>query len=540
MGVVVSPEELKERIDIVEVVGHYLPLKRVGSSYRALCPFHAEKTPSFYVSPSKQIYHCFGCGAGGDAIKFVMEYEKVDYWEALEKIASLYNLELKLPQKGRWEFSSPILEEVARYYQTLLHHPLPPEVGHPTPLHYLLGRGLKPEIIEKFQLGYAPEAEIQLKSFRERGFNFRELERLGVLVPGRRGPFPRLIERVTFPIHSPRGKVIAFGGRSLTNHPAKYLNFSNTPIFNKSRTFYGFHLARDRIVRQRRAIIVEGYLDVIALHQAGFTEAIATLGTALTPSHLPQLSRLECKVILAYDGDPAGRSSALKGAQLLYRQGFEGGVVLFEGGKDPADLVKEGRDLTPYFQDPIPFERFIVEELLSKYNLDIGSHRQKAYRELISFIESVEPVLRDPLYLQLKRYFPTNSFYISPSPPPAPPPISKIDRGEGSILKTALHNPELLEWLVEVLPPEAFTFHREEAEALYYSRPSEKLKLLEMEGSLPILSEKSFKRQVRGLLLNYYQKLLKQLPSSLSPAERGERLRELVHKIRELKKGEWV
>jgi len=557
-------EELKARIDIVEVIGHYLPLKRVGSNYRTLCPFHGERTPSFYVSPSKQIYHCFGCGAGGDAIKFVMEYEKVEYWDALEKIASLYNIKLETPRRRGGGGFSPILEKVGELYRTFLNHPLPENALAKTPMEYLTGRGLKPAIIEQFQIGYAPDRELQLKEFRRQGFNFQELERLGVLVKGNWGYYPRLTDRIIFPIHSPKGKIIAFGGRTLLAHPAKYINFTNTPIFNKSRTFYGLHLARKQAVRKKRIIIVEGYMDVIALHQVGLVESVATLGTALTKLHLPQLHRLESQVIIAYDGDSAGRSSALKGAMLLYREGFEGGVVLFQNGKDPADLVREGVDLLSYFQKPVRFEQFIVEGIVAKYNLTIGGQRRRAYRELIGYLESLEPVLREPIKMEMGRFFPEAMGVILSSIPfsnsnSLPPgtnsittpnirennfnslPFGELDLGEASIIKTLLQNPQMIDWAIEVLPPSALFTHSRELEAIYTRTSIPQLDWIEMNNEVFSLTPKEFQYQVRILLLRYYrfqlQKLL-QLPLPLE--EKSKKLRELNYIIQKLRQGEFI
>jgi len=384
-----SIEGLKAIVDIVDVIGNYLQLKKVGANYVALCPFHAEKTPSFYVSPSKQIYHCFGCGASGDAIKFIMEYEKVSYPEAVEKLASLYNYKLEYTSDRRGSGKSKaLLQRVAEYYISQLR----PDTF---PYNYLKKRGVTDTSIEKFQLGYAPDSQTQLHFFQQAGLSFPELERTGVIVKGQRGYYPRLIERITFPIHSPGGQVIAFGGRTLGDHPAKYINFTNTPLFNKSRTFYGLHLAREKVVRKREIVITEGYFDVIMLHQGGVENSVATLGTALTPGHLPQLKKLESRVILLYDGDSAGRSAGLKGAQLLHRNYFEGGVALLPEGKDPADWVAEGRDPQELLKEPIPFPQFILEETLRHYNLKNPVEKHRAFLQLKNYTLSLPQFLKE-------------------------------------------------------------------------------------------------------------------------------------------------
>jgi DNA primase len=253
-----SIENLKSIIDIVDVIGNYLQLKKEGSNYKALCPFHSEKTPSFVVSPSKQIYHCFGCGASGDAIKFVMEMEKLSYPEAIEKLASMYNFKLDYTSSKSF-VKLDVLESVNNYYISNLYK-------NKTALEYLKQRGLKDSTIEKFSLGYAPDSQTQIKYFKNAKLDFKALNDLGVLV---NSEYPRLIERITFPIFSASNKIIAFGGRTITNHPAKYINFTNTKIFNKSKTLYGLNFAREHILRKKELIIVEGYMDVIMLHQAG-------------------------------------------------------------------------------------------------------------------------------------------------------------------------------------------------------------------------------------------------------------------------------
>ena len=333
-----SIENLKSIIDIVDVVGNYVQLKKQGSNYIALCPFHSEKTPSFVVSPSKQIYHCFGCSASGDAIKFIMEIEKLSYPEAIEKLANMYNFKLEYTSSSS-TLKVDILEKVNAFYIQELYK-------NSFAYEYLKQRGINDSTIEKFALGYAPSSLEQFKFFKNANLNKNELITLGVL--SENGEYPRLIERITFPIFSSSGKIIAFGGRTITNHPAKYINFTNTKIFNKSKTFYGLNFAREHILRKKEAIIVEGYMDVIMLHQAGFTNAIATLGTALTPQHLPQLKKLNAKILLSYDSDSAGINAALKASKLLFKDFFEGGVILFPQGLDPADVVKKGEDLDKY------------------------------------------------------------------------------------------------------------------------------------------------------------------------------------------------
>ena len=255
-----SIENLKSIIDVVDVIGNYIQLKKKGGNFTANCPFHSEKTPSFVVSPTKQIYHCFGCGVTGDAISFVMEYEKLSYPEAIEKLANLYNFQLEYT-KNPPTLHRNILEKINSFYkQNLIHNK--------EAFNYLKERGLHENIIEKFELGYAPSSQEQLNFINSSNLPLNEAMELGVFAKGENGVYARLIERITFPIFSNNNKIIAFGGRTISNHPAKYINYTNTKIFNKSKTFYGLNFAREKILRSKEIIITLGYMYVIMLHQS--------------------------------------------------------------------------------------------------------------------------------------------------------------------------------------------------------------------------------------------------------------------------------
>jgi DNA primase len=243
-----SIENLKSITDIVDVIGNYIQLKKKGSNFTALCPFHNEKTPSFVVSPTKQIYHCFGCGASGDAIKFIMDYEKLTYPEAVEKLANMYNFELEYT-KNKTFISTNILEKLNSFYKEKLIH-------NKTAYNYLKKRGLNDNTIEKFALGYAPSSNEQLDFINQSKLPIDEAINLGAFAKGENGIYARLIDRITFPIFSINNKIIAFGGRTISNHPAKYINYTNTKIFNKSKTFYGLNFARDKVLRKKEIIIV--------------------------------------------------------------------------------------------------------------------------------------------------------------------------------------------------------------------------------------------------------------------------------------------
>jgi len=529
-----SIENLKSIVDIVDVVGNYVQLKKQGSNYSALCPFHSEKTPSFIVSPSKQIYHCFGCGASGDAIKFIMDIEKLSYPEAIEKLANIYNFKLEYT-KSNSIIRTDILEKVNAFYIQELYK-------QKNAYEYLKKRGLSDSTIEKFALGYAPDSKKQFEFFKNANLNIKELKELGVL--SENGEYPRLIERITFPIFSPSGKIIALGGRTISNHPAKYINFTNTKIFNKSKTFYGLNFAREHILRKKEAIIVEGYMDVIMLHQAGYNTAIATLGTALTPEHLPQLQKLSTKILLSYDSDNAGINAALKASKLLFRSFFEGGVILFPQGLDPADVVRNGDDLNKYFQNQIPFLDFIINYTIKKFNIKNPIQKKQAVDELKEYIFTLPEILQESFINKAAQFLQITQklFLVRKSNNSQTNTNKKIEIAEASIIKTLYENPHIMDEIVEYLSIDVFKTHRYELSLVYQEKFDDPALLdIVLREDVLCLDLKSLKKQIIKLLIPYYQnKVLELKTSNLPTDEKMHKLKKLNYKILQLKKGELV
>ncbi|AZV46890.1 DNA primase [Nautilia sp. PV-1] len=529
-----SIENLKSIVDIVDVVGNYVQLKKQGSNYTALCPFHSEKTPSFIVSPAKQIYHCFGCGASGDAIKFVMDIEKLSYPEALEKLASMYNFKLEYSKSSSF-VRTDVLEKVNSFYIQELYK-------NKTAYEYLKTRGIKDSTIEKFALGYAPDSKKQFQFFKNANLNIKELKDLGVL--SENGEYPRLIERITFPIFSPSGKIIAMGGRTISNHPAKYINFTNTKIFNKSKTFYGLNFSREHILRKKQAIIVEGYMDVIMLHQAGYNTAIATLGTALTQEHLPQLQKLSSKILLSYDSDNAGINAALKASKLLFKNFFEGGVILFPQGLDPADVVKNGDDLNIYFEKAIPFLDFIISYTIQKYDIKNPVQKKAAVDELKEYIFTLPEIIRESFIIKASQFLQINPKLLSvrSSGQSVSSQNKRIEVAEASIIKTLYENPHIMDEIVEYLSTDVFKTHQKELKLVYEEKfdDPELLDIVLREDIL-CLDMEALKKQIIKLLIPYYQnKILKLKTSNLPTDEKMHKLKILNYKVLQLKKGELV
>jgi len=526
-----SIENLKSIVDVVDVVGNYLQLKKKGSNYTTTCPFHNEKTPSFVVSPSKQIYHCFGCGASGDAIKFIMEFEKLSYPEAIEKLASMYNFELEYT-KNKSFTSTNILEKLNSFYkQNLIHNQ--------KAYNYLKERGLNDNTIEKFGLGFAPSSNEQLNFINQSKLPIKKAIELGVFANGENGVYARLIDRITFPIFSTNNKIIAFGGRTISNHPAKYINYTNTKLFNKSKTFYGLNFAREKILRSKEIIIVEGYMDVIMLHQAGYTNAVATLGTALTNEHLPILNKLNAKVIVAYDGDNAGLNAAIKASTLLAQNNFEGGAVIFRDGLDPADMIKNNEDLNSVFKNNTPFIEFVIKETLNKYNLKNPHQKQEAFNEIKNFIMSLNPITQDDVinYVSQIMQIPKKLFKIRNKIELTS--NKKIELAEASIIKTIYENRNLLNEVAEYLDVKTFNTHQYELQLLYqeeFDNPA--LLDIVLNDEIKILEYNNLISSIKKLLINKYTNDLKQLNlENISLEEKAHKARLIREKIKNLKKG---
>ena len=336
-------EEVRMKNDIVDVISQYVKLTRRGSTYFGLCPFHNEKTPSFSVTPSKQMYYCFGCGAGGNVYNFVMEYENYSFGEALSHLADRAGVELPKIEYSREAREKAeqraTLLEINKLAAQYFYYQLRRESGK-TAYGYLLGRGLSEETIRKFGLGYSDKYSDDLyKYLKGKGYSDELLRESGLFnVDERRGMYDKFWNRVIFPIMDVNNRVIGFGGRVMGEGKPKYLNSPETKIFDKSRNLYGLNVART--TRKNYLILCEGYMDVIAMHQAGFTNAVASLGTALTSGHASLVKRYTREVLLLYDSDGAGIRAALRAIPILREAGVTSRVVSLKPWKDPDEFIK--------------------------------------------------------------------------------------------------------------------------------------------------------------------------------------------------------
>ncbi len=395
-----------QHADIISVISKYTPLKKAGSNYKGLCPLHGEKTPSFVVSEEKQLFHCFGCGAGGSAIQFMMMIEKLEFIEAVESLAeqsgldlSPYEVKKTNPEAGKEVLKlQEIVREAAIFYLKQLQNT--PNPGY----DYLVGRGLSEELIKEFGLGLAPDGwDHLIRHLSGKGYDLRYLEKAGLVVAreSKSGYYDRFRNRVMFPIQDARGKVIGFGGRVLDDSVPKYLNSPESVLFDKGKTLYGFHRARKAIGDSGMLIMVEGYMDVVSLYQWGIHNAVATLGTAMTSNHAAIVKRAAKEIILAYDSDSAGVKATLRGIEILDAAGLRARVVDLGSYKDPDDFIRaQGPEaFQGLIREALPGTGFILKQIAGHYNLESGYDQLKYLDEAVVVLRRVKNSVERETYV---------------------------------------------------------------------------------------------------------------------------------------------
>ncbi|ARQ98489.1 DNA primase [Campylobacter devanensis] len=520
-----SIENLKNIVDIADVVGSYIPLKKSGANFVCVCPFHNDKHPSMSISPSKGIYHCFSCKAGGDAIKFVMEYEKLGYAEAIEKLASIYNVALEYTSsKNEPKIDKKILENLNLHYKTLLYK-------NPEALNYLKSRSITDSIIEKWELGWAASSQNTLNLLQNENIEPKEALEVGAIKENENGYYASFINRITFPIYNHLGSLVGFGGRTISDNPAKYINSPQSQIFDKSKIFYGYDKAKSEIYRSQSMVICEGYMDCIMLHAAGVNNAVAVLGTALTQKHIPLIKRGDIKVTLSFDSDAAGVNAAFKSSKLLVEHQIDGKVVLISGGKDPAELVASGKEmeLKEILKGGMELGEFYITQLVKNLNPKTPIEIAKSLKAIQEFSFGLNPIVADayvPLVSTLLRIDP-GSFRLSKTTKRRDnsnlaktqtntqiqnlPVIEKKDIAELSILKNMLKNPEYCQIVEQYYGVEIF-----KDKATYravvgsQSQNNEHIRELELSQNLEeYKSVNELHNAIRPLAIRYYEGLLK-------------------------------
>jgi DNA primase len=473
-------DEIVARSDIVDIVGARVPLKKSGREYKACCPFHSEKSPSFWVSPEKQFYHCFGCGAHGTVVGFLMQYEKLSFLEAVADLAERAGLEMPREAQSARDPGSVDLYEImgraARFFEQNL-------ADNERGRGYLQRRGIDAPTCTRFALGYAPDSwNSLLNRFGSQEEERRRLLQVGLIIERdtrsgsvQAGYYDRFRDRLMFPIRDPRGRVLAFGGRIIDQGEPKYLNSPETPLFHKGRELYGLYEARQSRTDFKRLMIVEGYMDVVRLHQAGITYAVATLGTATTQEHLHKIFRMTSELVFCFDGDRAGLQAAwraLENALPLARDGRELKFMFLPEGHDPDTLVAaEGADaFESRLKTALPLSEYLVQHLVGQVDLTHVDGRAKLaalaaplfgrmpdgiYRELLA--DRLAAEIRMPAARLKERLFAGagGSAAGAGAPPRANRPAvfaepgdarrSRMSAGRGNLLKQAialvLHHP---------------------------------------------------------------------------------------------------
>jgi len=436
-------DDLLARTDIVEVVGARVPLKRKGREYAAPCPFHDERTPSFYVSPTKQFYHCFGCGAHGTAISFLMNYDRLEFLDAVEELARRAGIEVPRETRQNNQDSDlrdqyAALDAAARLFQRQL-------AASPRAQAYLDGRGVDADPRARFAIGYAADGYSTLKDALgtdER--RLRLLDRTGLLSKNDRGHvYDKFRDRIMFPIHDRRGRVIAFGGRVLDKDASpKYLNSPETPLFHKGRELYGLWQARQANQKLERLVVVEGYMDVVALFQHGVTQAVATLGTATTADHAELLFRNAPDVYFCFDGDAAGRRAAWRAVESVLprmKDGRQAFFLFLPEGEDPDSIVrKEGAaGFDARLAQATPLSQFFFDELgrdINRATLDGRARLAERARPLLAQLP--DGAFADLMRQELQRQ--TGVGATPPAPPPRPAARTAAPAQKRSLVRGAI------------------------------------------------------------------------------------------------------
>lgn len=394
-----SIENLKNQINIVDVIGRRVKLKRTGANFKGLCPFHSEKTPSFMVSESRQYFNCFGCGARGDVISFIEKYDNLDFTEAVEKLADEYGIRMEKYSRAGNDLK-PYYEAnrmaASFFYRAFTQGPNP---GYT----YMRGRQIEPRILKKFGIGYADgQWDSLLRYLRSQGVSDKMMLELGLVSQSRGKIYDRFRNRVMFPIINTSGKVIGFGGRALdSNTPAKYLNSPESRVFQKKNNLYGLNISRRDAGKEHYLILVEGYMDAIALYQSGIQNVCASLGTALTENQARLLHRYTDSVVLSYDADSAGRKAALRGIEILRKEQCRVKVLHVTDGKDPDEFVKKnGKEaFLKLIDGALPYAEYKLDSARRNADLTTSEGRIAFLKAAAVIISGLDPVEQEE-YIQ--------------------------------------------------------------------------------------------------------------------------------------------
>ncbi len=477
-----AKDRIREASDIVAVISQYLPLKKAGRNFKGLCPFHADSNPSLTVSPDKQIFRCFACNTGGDVIRFVQEFEKVTFPEALRILAQRAGIpyEREGARSGEADERQRMLEMnrcATQWFQERLRHK---DAGRQA-REYLQRRGILPETVEKFRLGFSVNRWDDLaEHLKEKGFPSAQAEKAGLLIAGDKGYYDRFRNRLIFPIFSVSDDVIGFGARVMDDTQPKYINSPESPLFQKGRTLYGLNFARRDILERHQAILCEGYVDVIRAHQEGVGQMVASLGTAFTEEHCTVVLRYTQEVVLAYDGDKAGQGAAVRGAEVFLNRGVRVRVAVFPEEHDPDSYMLEfGRERFQELVDQAPaFFEFRLAALKSQFDVGQDAGRIEVARQMMEWMGPIRDGLVREVYVQRLSEelgirqdilqgvrLPAAGRSESAAAPGNPPPpqagagnrLQDISQAEADLLRGLFLDPGSIAWVRDQLDPELVT-----------------------------------------------------------------------------------
>lgn len=387
-------DEIKSRCNIVDVIGSVVTLKKTGANYQGLCPFHNEKTPSFVVSETKQMFTCFGCHASGDVIEFVKKYYNLSFMEALEKLANQCGIKIEdsFNRGEKKDIYFEVNREAARFFFKAL------RANDNAGMRYVINRGLTKETLHDFGIGYADESWNSLYNYlKAKGYKEEVMLKLGLISESKGRYYDRFRNRVIFPIQNTAGKVIAFGGRAIGDDMPKYLNSPETPVFSKKNNLYGLNITKNFVNESDCAILVEGYMDVISLFQGGVKNVSASLGTALTENQSKLLKRYTKNIVLSYDADSAGINAAIRGSEILHKEGCKVRILHISDGKDPDDFIKSKGKLAYYklVDEAMAYGDFRIQNIRNKYDINTTEGRVDFLKEAAKFLKSLSPVEAD-------------------------------------------------------------------------------------------------------------------------------------------------
>lgn len=467
--------EVKEAADIVDVISSFLPLRRAGVNFKTLCPFHEEKTPSFIVSPGRQTYHCFGCGSGGDVYTFLMAQERLDFPGVVRLLAERLGITVEEEQQDRSRL--PLVDLASQFYRGCLRKSESGRLAR----SYLKGRGITEESARRFDLGYAPPTGRALVDLaRKKGLSLATMEEAGLVLQRGSEWRDRFRHRLMFPIADERGRAIGFGGRILGEGEPKYLNSPEGPLFSKGKLLYAAHLAREEIRKAGRAVVVEGYTDVLRAHQEGQMGVVGCLGTAFTPRQASLLGRYSKKVVLVYDPDSAGVAASERGLDILLSQGLDVKVAHLPQGKDPFDFLAEegGEAFQKVVDEAEDFFEFKLRAARSRHDLASSAGEAAAAGEVVATLKQVsDPIRKEILFrkaaeaLGIREEVLRASSEAKPRRPrrsrttPLPPRGGVL---EETLLEILVNRPDLAGQTAETVPIETYSDRtRPVVEAIY-------------------------------------------------------------------------